>query len=71
MRCFKLQGQHVMARVLDGQVTELQVGAAVLNRFTRLGTPTTGGEHAVIPPRVWGTTNFADSCNKAILTCLL
>jgi hypothetical protein len=30
-----------MARDFDRQVAELQVRAAILNRFTRLGTPTT------------------------------
>lgn len=30
-----------MARDFDRQVAELQVRAAVLNRFTRLGTPIT------------------------------
>jgi len=41
MRCFKLPGERVMARDFDCQVAELQVRAAVLNRFTRLGTPIT------------------------------
>ena len=41
MRCFKLLGERIMARDFDRQVAELQVRAAVLNRFTRLGTPTT------------------------------
>lgn len=41
MRCFKLLGERVMARDFDRQVAELQVRAAVLNRFTRLGTPNT------------------------------
>lgn len=36
MRCFKLLGERVMARDFDRQVAELQVWAAVLNRFTRL-----------------------------------
>jgi hypothetical protein len=40
MRCFKLLGERVMARDFDRQVAELQVRAAILNRFTRLGTPT-------------------------------
>jgi hypothetical protein len=39
MRCFKLLRERVMARDFDRQVAELQVQAAVLNRFTRLGTP--------------------------------
>lgn len=41
MRCFKLLGERIMARDFDHQVAELQVRAAVLNRFTRLGTPIT------------------------------
>ena len=41
MRCFKLLGERVMARDFDRQVAELQVRAAILNRFTRLGRPTT------------------------------
>jgi hypothetical protein len=41
MRCFKLLGERVMARDFDRQVAELQVRAAILNRFTLLGTPTT------------------------------
>ena len=34
MRCFKLLGERVMARTFERQVVELQVRAAVLNRFT-------------------------------------
>ena len=41
MRCFKLLGERVMAHDFDCQVAELQVRAAILNRFTQLGTPTT------------------------------
>jgi hypothetical protein len=41
MRCFKLLGKRVMARDFDRQVAELQVRAAILNRFTGLGTLTT------------------------------
>ncbi|MFS0757581.1 IS5 family transposase [Noviherbaspirillum sp. 1P10PC] len=41
MRCFKLLGERIMARDFDHQGAELQVRAAVLNRFTRLGTPIT------------------------------
>ena len=41
MRCFKLLGERVMARDFERQVAELQIRAAILNRFTRLGTPTT------------------------------
>jgi len=41
MRCFKLLGERVMARDFDRQVAEQQVRAAVLNRFTRPGTPVT------------------------------
>ena len=41
MRCFKLLGERGMARDFDRQVAELQICAAILNRFTRLGTPAT------------------------------
>lgn len=41
MRCFKPLGERVMARDFDRRVAELQVRAAVLNRFTRLGNPIT------------------------------
>lgn len=41
MRCFKLLGERVMARDFDRQVPELQITAAILNRFTALGTPLT------------------------------
>lgn len=41
MRCFKLLGERIMARDFDRQAAELQVRAAVLNRFTRPGTPIT------------------------------
>ena len=41
VRYFKLLGERVTARDFDRQVAELQVRAAVLNRFTRLGTPVT------------------------------
>jgi hypothetical protein len=41
MRCFKLIVERVRARDFDRQVAELQVQAAILNRFTRLCTPTT------------------------------
>lgn len=38
MRCFKLLGERVMARDFEHQVAVLQIRAAVLNRFTQLGT---------------------------------
>jgi hypothetical protein len=41
MRCFKLLGERIMARHFDLQFAELQVRAAVLNRFTRHATPVT------------------------------
>ncbi|MFC3669072.1 hypothetical protein ACFONG_16845, partial [Uliginosibacterium paludis] len=41
MRCFKLLGERVMNRDFDRQVAELQIRAALLNRFTRVGTPQT------------------------------
>jgi len=41
MRRFKLLGGRVMARDFDRQVAELQIRAAILNRFTPLETPQT------------------------------
>ena len=41
MRCFKLLGGRVNARKFESQVAELQIRAALLNRFTQLGTPVT------------------------------
>ncbi len=41
MRYFKLLGERVNARRFDSQIAELQIRAALLNRFTRLGAPIT------------------------------
>ena len=41
MRCFKLLGERVTARDFDRQGAGLQIRAAILNRFTALGTPET------------------------------
>jgi hypothetical protein len=44
MRCVNLMGERVMARDFERpprQVAELQVRAAILNRFTQLCTPET------------------------------
>ncbi|WP_046157313.1 IS5 family transposase [Chromobacterium vaccinii] len=41
MHCFKRLGERVTARHFDGQVAELQVRAAILNRFSMLGRPYT------------------------------
>jgi len=41
MRCLKLPGVRVRARNFDRQVSELQIRAAILNRFTALGPPQT------------------------------
>lgn len=41
MHCFKLLGQRVAARTFERQVTELKVRAAILNRFSEIGTPNT------------------------------
>jgi hypothetical protein len=41
MRCFKLLGERVKARIFNSQVAELQIRTALLNRFTQLGTPMT------------------------------
>ena len=41
MHCFKLLGERVMAREFDRQVAELQIRAAILNRFIALEAPET------------------------------
>jgi hypothetical protein len=41
LHCFKLLGKRIIARDFDRQAADLQLRAAVLNRFTRLGTPIT------------------------------
>ncbi len=41
MHCFKLLGQRVMARTFDRQITELKARAAILKRFSQIGTPNT------------------------------
>ena len=41
MHCFKLLGERIRSRDFDRQVAELQIRAAILNRFTALGTPIT------------------------------
>jgi hypothetical protein len=41
MRCFKRLGERVMSRDFARQLAELQVRAAIPNRFTALGTPLT------------------------------
>lgn len=41
MRCLKLLGGRLMAKDFDRPVAEVQIRAAILNRFTQLGTPTT------------------------------
>ena len=41
MRCLKRLGERLMARTFDRQTAALHVRAALLNRFTRLGTPET------------------------------
>jgi hypothetical protein len=41
MHCFKRLGERVMARTFEHQVVELHVRAALLNRFTQFGCPTT------------------------------
>lgn len=39
--CFKRLGERIMVRDFDRQVAEIHIRAALLNRFTRLGTPIT------------------------------
>jgi len=41
MLCVKLLGQSLMARDFDRQVAEVQIRAAILNRYTALGIPRT------------------------------
>ena len=41
MHCFKLLGERIRSRDFDRQVAELQIRAAILNRFTALRTPIT------------------------------
>lgn len=41
MRGLKLLGERVMSSDFNWQVAELQIRAAILNRFTSLGTPHT------------------------------
>lgn len=41
MRCLKLLGERVMSRDFDRRVAALKIRAAILNRFTALGTPLT------------------------------
>ncbi|MBD9358621.1 hypothetical protein IE877_22545 [Methylomonas sp. EbA] len=41
MRCFKLLGERVNARIFNSQVAGLQIRAALLNRFTQLGARVT------------------------------
>jgi hypothetical protein len=41
MHGFKFLGQRVASRTFDRQMSELKVRAAILNRFSEIGTPTT------------------------------
>lgn len=41
MHCSKRLGERVMSRTFDRQVNELNIRAAILNRFTELGRPQT------------------------------
>lgn len=41
MNCVKLLGQKLMSRDFDRQVAEVQIRAAVINRFTAFGIPMT------------------------------
>lgn len=41
MQCFKLLDQHLCARSFDRQKAELKLRAAILNRFSKIGTPNT------------------------------
>lgn len=41
MNCFNRLGEKVMAKMFERQVTELNIRASILNRFTELGIPKT------------------------------
>ncbi|NRB18037.1 MAG: hypothetical protein HRU33_10855, partial [Rhodobacteraceae bacterium] len=41
MHCVKLLGQRLSARDFERQVAEIQIRAAILNKFTALGIPET------------------------------
>jgi hypothetical protein len=41
MRCLKLLDERLMTRTPNRQTAELQIRAALLNRFTARGTPET------------------------------
>jgi hypothetical protein len=41
MHCVKLLGQRLSARDFERQVSEIQIRAAILNKFTALGIPET------------------------------
>jgi len=41
MHCFKLLGQRLYARTFERQKAEFKVRAAILNRFSQIGTPNT------------------------------
>lgn len=41
MNCIKRLGEQVMSRTFEPQVNELHIRAAILNRFTELGSPQT------------------------------
>ena len=41
MHCFKLLADKVKSKSLQSQITELRICAAILNRFTEMGTPQT------------------------------
>ena len=64
MRCFKLLGERVVARDFDRQVAGLQIRAAILNRFTALGTPQSQRVGRLCSTK--GITRpQADLCNRA------
>ncbi len=39
MECLKLLGERLVARTFDRETTGLYIRAALLDRFTQLGTP--------------------------------
>jgi hypothetical protein len=41
MHDFKLLGPRVVKRTVERQITKIKVRAAILNRFSKIGTPNT------------------------------
>lgn len=68
MRCFKLLGERGMSRGFDRQVAELQIRAAILNRFAALGTPITSRAGQVGPGKaiLRSSADLRNMCNRPV-----